>query len=202
MDGYLIVNLADMVNEIGEDACRRRLSDFSCAMNKDVELYLKRSAIVFAQQGIASTHLIYTSYKGEPVIAGYFTISIKFMRVYINKIGKTLGKRVKKFAMEVIDGKAVVPALLIGQLGKNYTNNYDKLISGDILLKLAENKAREAQHIAGGRFIYLECEDHQRLIQFYSDNGFVNFGERELEADEKDLFTSKKLVQMMKYLKQ
>ena len=69
---------------------------------------------------------------------------------------------------------------LIGQLSKNYKNGYNELISGDILLKLACDKIREAQEILGGRFIFLECEDKHKLKAFYSNNGFVCFGKRQV----------------------
>ena len=55
------------------------------------------------------------------------------------------------------------------------------------------------QQIAGGKVVYLECEDKQRLIDFYSRNGFVTFGNRSLDRDETNL-SGKYLVQMLKYL--
>lgn len=86
---------------------------------------------------------------------------------------------------------------LIGQLGKNYYNEYNKLISGDVLLKMACDKIREAQEILGGRFVYLECEDKDKLKEFYEDNGFVCFGKRNLEKDERDKNSGEYLLQMM-----
>ena len=37
---YRIVNLSVMLEELGEDAVKAILSDFSCPLNKDVEFFL------------------------------------------------------------------------------------------------------------------------------------------------------------------
>lgn len=86
---------------------------------------------------------------------------------------------------------------LIGQLGKNYYNGYNDLISGDILLKLACDKVKEAQDILGGRFVFLECEDKPQLKDFYESNGFVCFAKRNLEKDERERNTGDYLLQML-----
>ena len=92
-------------------------------------------------------------------------------------------------------------APLIGQLGKNFANSYNTLISGDELLKLALDKVKKMQEIVGGKIVYLECEDKPRLIDFYSENGFVNFGKRMLDRDETDTLSGEYLIQMLKYMK-
>lgn len=92
-------------------------------------------------------------------------------------------------------------APLIGQLGKNFAHNYNQLISGDELLYLALEKVKEMQYIVGGKIVYLECEDKGSLLDFYSENGFVNFGRRYLDRDETDKLSGEYLVQMLKYMK-
>lgn len=86
---------------------------------------------------------------------------------------------------------------LIGQLGKNYKNNYNTLIKGDDLLKLACDKVAEAQNILGGKFVFIECEDNKKLREFYESNGFVCFGKRNLERDERDKNNGDYLLQML-----
>ena len=73
------------------------------------------------------------------------------------------------------------------------------MISGDELLKLACDTVAAAQFNVGGRFVYLECEDKQKLIEFYSENGFCEFDRRTLDRDETGL-SGDYLVQMLKYL--
>lgn len=74
------------------------------------------------------------------------------------------------------------------------------LISGDELLKLACNKIKTIQSDIGGKITYLECEDKEKLKEFYGSNGFVNFGKRSLDPDEKDDLSGEYLIQMLKYL--
>ena len=89
---------------------------------------------------------------------------------------------------------------LIAQLGKNYANDYNKLITGDELLKMAIDKVKQIQINIGGKFVYVECEDIKYLIDFYASNGFINFGKRDLSSDEKDWIKGRYLVQMLKYI--
>lgn len=204
MSGYIGINLKDILQDetIGESDARKLLSSFSCPLNPDVENFLHRTAIEFDKQGIASTYLIMASYKKEYVLCGYFTLAIKSFCLDKSCIPNAKWrKRLNKFAR--FDNKAqsyIISAPLIGQLGKNFANGYDKLISGDELLLLALNKVREMQYIAGGKIVYLECEQKQPLIEFYERNGFVNFGERLLDRDETSVLFGESLVQMLRYM--
>ena len=90
---------------------------------------------------------------------------------------------------------------LIAQLGKNYQHGYNTLITGEELLKLACDKVKEIQLSLGGRFVYLECEDKEVLLEFYSSNGFVNFGKRYMDRDEEEKMEGRYLIQMLKYIK-
>ena len=203
MSGYIGMNLMDVIEQIGEEATKSLLSDFSCPLNKDVEYFLRNTAIEFSKQGISSTFLIMASYKKNYVLVGYYTLANKvFVMTKGSVPSNTWKKRLSKFCN--YDSKIkryILPVPLIGQLGKNYTNSYNELISGDELLKLALDKVKELQMIVGGRIVYLECEDIDVLVDFYSSNGFVNFGKRTLESDEKDKLSGQYLVQMLKYIK-
>ncbi len=53
--------------------------------------------------------------------------------------------------------------------------------------------------IAGGKIVYLECEDKPRLVGFYSNNGFVTFGNRSLDRDETNI-GGEYLIQMLRYI--
>lgn len=202
MTGYNLVNLKELIEQVGESRTKEILSDFSCPLNKDVEYFLHSKAIEFAKQSISQTQLIFASYKGKPVLVAYFTLANKVIVLSKKTLTSTNWKRrIKKFAMPSdIDGNYHIPAPLIGQIGKNFSNGYNALISGDELLKLATDKIRETQAVLGGRFIYLECEDKAPLIQFYSENGFVEFGKRNLERDELDKQNGAYLIQMLKYM--
>lgn len=155
MAGYSILSLSDILAEKGEDFCREILSTFSCPMNDDVERFLtKRSAIDFATQGVSQTFLVYASYKKKNVLCGYFTIANKYIVVNKHSVSGTLRRRLRKFAMPSAEkDDLVIMAPLIAQLGKNYANGYSELITGDELLKMAEDQIRLAQRIIGGKVV-------------------------------------------------
>ena len=201
MNGYRIISLKDMIEELGESEVKTRLSSFSCPLNPDIEYYIKYKAIEFARQRIAPTNLIYTSFKDTWVLCGYYTIATKSFIVSKKEVGSNTFKRLKKFGTYNDEFKCCeIPAPLIAQLGKNYNNGYDKLISGDEILELACDDIRKVQDVIGGKVVYIECEDKDRLKQFYENNGFKIFGKRNLDKDERDKLEGQYLLQMLKYL--
>lgn len=200
MTGFKIVNLKILIEEIGEEPVKELLSNFSCPLNKDVEIFLKQKAIEFSKQGLSQTHLVFASYKGNPEIVGYFCLANKYITVQREKLSKTLRKRISKFS--VLDqsvGYYCLSSPLIAQLGKNFKNGIGTLISGDELLQMACDKVSRIQLDLGGRFAYLECEDKPKLIEFYLSNGFCEFDRRPLDRDETNI-DGEYLVQMLKYI--
>lgn len=192
---YKVIRLKNIYNNIGENKTKEVLKQYQCKLNKDVEYFLKEKAIEFSKQGYAETFIVTTSYKQEEVIVGYFATTSKAINIKSMILSKTKRKRILKFAQFDEVHKTYNIALpLIGQIGKNYNNGYDKLISGDMLLKLACDRIRKAQEVLGGRFVFLECEDNPKLKEFYESNGFVCFGKRNLERDEMDKNNGKYLL--------
>lgn len=204
MSGYIGVNLKEVLSDesLGENAVKGILSSFSCPLNPDVEHFLKNVAIEFSKQSISSTYLIMASFKNTYVLAGYYTLANKIFCIDKDSLPNRKWKsRMAKFGQfDKAIQRYTISAPLIGQLGKNYVNGYDKLITGDELLKLALNKVKEMQYIVGGKIVYLECEQKEPLIDFYSRNGFVNFGLRPLDRDETSKLSGESLVQMLKYM--
>lgn len=196
-----IVNLESVITEYGEEFAKNFLSDFSCPLNVDVERFLHYNAIEFAKQGISRTHLVFMPYRKRKVLVGYFTLANKYITVKSGSLSSSVKRRLAKFATFDPRIKAyALSAPLIAQLGKNFTEGYNKLISGEILLKLACDKIKQIQYDLGGRYVYLECEDKPKLIEFYRENGFVEFDTRLLDADETDI-SGEYLVQMLKYIR-
>ncbi len=142
------------------------------------------------------------SFRGTYVLAGYFTLANKIFCIdkqcLPNRKWRSRLSKFDQFDNEI--QRYTISAPLIGQLGKNYANSYDKLITGDELLRLALDKVREMQNIVGGKIVYLECEQKDSLIDFYSRNGFVNLGLRSLDKDETDKLSGHYLVQMLRYM--
>lgn len=203
LTGYNVVRLNDLLTTLGQNDTEDIIKKFTCHKNKDVEHFLHCKAIEFDKQSLSKTHLVFTSYRGNIVLVGYFTIASKGILIKKDALpSKELRKRVRKFTqpLQYVEDY-FVSAPLIGQIGKNFCNEYDKLITGDELLKIALDKIFEAQQIVGGKIVYVECEDTPALIDFYQSNGFVISGERSLDKDEEKYNRGKYLVQMIKYIK-
>lgn len=134
--GFKIISLADMVKELGEERVLEILSSFSSPMNRDVENFLKHKAITFELQSISRTKLVFASYRKKPVLVGYFTLAHKNFVIPTKNIGSKLRSRLNKFGTLIAEIKSYnISAPLIAQLSKNFTNDYNKLISGSELLK-------------------------------------------------------------------
>lgn len=202
MTGYKIISLADMLSELEESEVKDELSSFSSPKNKDIEDFLKNKAIQFARQNLAPTNLVYANCDKGSFLCGYFTITIKTIEVEKKFVGFNTFNKLKKFGTYDKDcKKCTIPAPLIAQLGKNYADKCDELIDGATLLQMACEEVKKAQFIIGGKVVYLECEDTEKLTSFYSRNGFKEFARRTLDSDEQSSFNEQYLVQMLKYLK-
>lgn len=200
MTGYKVANLKIMLEELGEERTTGLLSKFSSPFNGDVETFLHKKAIEFAKQGFSQTHIVFATYKGNPEIAGYFTLANKYITINSEKISSRLRRRINKFAtFDRVIRSYCLSTPLIAQLGKNYTDGLDKLITGDELLKIACDKVARIQFELGGKLVYLECEDKPKLLDFYTSNGFCEFDRRTLDKDETGI-EGDYLVQMLKYI--
>ena len=201
MIDYRVSNLNWMLEELGENRVSEILSDFSCPLNGDVEYFLHKKAILFAKNGFSQTHLVFAPHEARLVLVGYFTLANKYIAISGKVLSETTRKRICKFATYDSDSRRYCMATpLIAQLGKNYRNGYNELITGDELLQIACQKVQRTQLELGGKFVYLECEDKQVLKRFYQRNGFCIFDARRLDADERHL-DGEYLLQLIKYLK-
>ena len=187
---FVEMNLSNMLEQLGEDATKTILSSFSCPLNKDIENFIKYKAIEFSKRTTAKTHLVFWQTEDEKYteLVGYYTITSKVIFVVRTVLSNTEAKKLKSQGVyDENKQEYTVSAPLIAQLGKNFTNGNDTLISGADLLQLAVNKVRKIQKEIGGRFMYLECEDNEKLLAFYKKHNFKIFGKRKLDRDETDL---------------
>lgn len=185
---YIQLNLNDLIEQIGEDETKHLLRSFSCPLNPDVEHFIKYKAIEFSRRGFAKTHLVFWKSENESELVGYYSIAQKSFTLAKGSVSNSLYKKLSQYGTyDSSIQQCVISALLIGQLGKNYSWGNDTLISGDELLGLALDKVKLIQNESGGRYTYLECEDNPKLISFYERNGFTQFGKRNLDPDEADI---------------
>lgn len=203
MAEFIQIKLNDMISELGENETKSILSSFVCSKNKDVESFIRYRAIEFSKQYLSRTTLVYwkSDDEKEKYWVGYYTVSQKNICVRKDSISNTMAKKMGRHGTFRPETREyVVPAPLIAQLGKNYADGNNYLISGSDLLQMATNKVREIQNEIGGRFVYLECEEKEKLLFFYKNNVFTPFGRRTLDRDETNL-DGEYLIQLLKYLR-
>lgn len=143
----------------------------------DVEYFLHNKAIEFEKNGIARTYLVFSSYKGCPVLVGYYALSNKPLVIYkknFNKFSNSLKKKLLGFGHKTDMENYEIRGFLLGQLGKNFSENAlaTKAITGSDLLSLATESMLQIHKLVGGRIFYLECDDIDKLKQFYIEQGF------------------------------
>ena len=197
---YRIINIRRYIGnenpELGEDELRQILSEFSCPMNPDVERFLKYSSIEFTKKNQSVTYLVFSVADGK--LLGYFTLALKPLTVR----GETVSNTVKRKLLRVseLDKKSdtyTMSAYLIAQLGKNYSENDGKMITGAELLGLAWDKIKATQYMFGGMVTFLEAENEEKLLSFYRENRFSQFDTRQTTSDADE---SHELVQLLRLL--
>ncbi len=199
LSGFKIFRLTEMIQQLGEERVEKVLSSFCSPMNEDIEYFLKQKAVPLEKQSVSRTHLVYASFRKKPVLTGYFTLSTKIFDIPKKSVSSNMKRKINRFGNYNSEMKCyTISAPLIAQLGKNYTNGYDKLITGDELLQMACDIISDVQLSIGGKIAYIECEDKSKLINFYEKNGFRIFSKRELDKDDK--VKGKYLIQMLKVL--
>lgn len=203
MAEFVQIKLEEMIKELGESEVKNILSSFMSPMNGDVEDFIRNKAILFSKNFWAKTTLVYwvSDDQKEKYLVGYYTLANKTLSILKDAVSTTMSKRLNQHGTYDTDKKAyIIPAVLIGQLSKNFDSGNELLISGSDLLQMALNKIRKIHNEIGGRFVFLECEDEPALIRFYESNGFVKSGKRNLDGDETGI-KGHYLLQMIMYLK-
>ena len=188
-----LVNILDGLETLGEEAMRADLSSFVSAKNPEIEDFLREKAIEFAKRKISITYLITDVADGA--ILGYFTLTHKSVILNGEGLSRTFQKRLAMFSrLDRDTGNYVVSAFLLAQLGKNYAIEENRRISGKTMMKLVNDVLLDVQRRIGGGVLYLDCEDTQKLKNFYKGENFKEFADRFSLEDER------KYIQFMRFL--
>ena len=200
-DKFFSVNIREYLalgndEEAGEPALVELLSGFSSPKNKDVERFLKKSAIEFTKKNQSVTYLVVSA---EDVrLLGYFTLALKPLTVRGETVSNTMKRKLLRISE--LDEKSdtyTMSAYLIAQLGKNFSENGGTEITGAELLKLAWDKIKGIQYLGGGVVTFLEAENEEKLLSFYRDNRFSQFDTRQTASDTDE---AHELVQLLRLL--
>ncbi len=200
IEGFTILNIRDYLqndNEIGEADLKQLISDFSCPLNPDVEKFLTKNAIEFTKKNQSVTYLVFTT--EDAVLVGYFTLAIKPITLSAEGFSNNVKRKLARVSeLDAENNTFALSAYLIAQLGKNFTGEANKRISGQQLLEVAMETVYDLQFMAGGMVVFLEAENHPKLLNFYDEeNGFKEFEIKEVQRAESESHT---LVQMLKIL--
>ena len=181
-DKYYTINIRAFLDKeeptyIGEENLSDLLSDFSCSQNPDVEYFLLHNAIEFTKKSQSITYLVFNSHDAS--LVGYFSLALKPISIHSSKISKTMAKKLSRIS--ILDEETqsyTAAAYLIAQLGKNYSVPKEKQISGSDLLGFALDTISNLKYSIGGVMEFLECEDNEFLLEFYTQNHFKIFDQR------------------------
>ena len=140
-------------------------ANFACPLNPDVEHFLRATALHNQAMHISRTKLVTLPTGDELTLVGYYSLALQVLD--LDRItSKSLRKKITGFKRENKLGAAIY---LIGQMGKNFHNNANGLISGHDLFRLAMRDILKAQQIIGGRIVVVECKNDDKLRKFYEE---------------------------------
>ena len=183
---FEVINIYDVL-AVGESYFEQIVKSFT-SINEDIQDFLQNSAIGFAKRKQAVTYLVFK----DSFLAGYFTIAVKTFEIKQSYISKTISKKLQRVCQLDEDNNCYRPsAILIAQLGKNFSAN--DCIKGEELLQIAMETVMDIQYMAGGVITFLECENNQKLLEFYHLNGFREISIRNTKED-------KNLIQLYKLI--
>lgn len=102
---------------------------------------------------------------------------IKDTREIKESYEKLLKKQQKKLSFngrKLENGDYIVNSFLLGQLGKNFNENIleEDKIKGVELLTITYNLLIEIKNLINVKYLWIECEDNKKLLDFYSNFGF------------------------------
>ena len=191
---YRTFNILNLIDSIGEDSVREILSGFSCPKNPEIESFVKKNAIDFAKKKVSVTHLIVSE---DNDLLAIYTLTHKALEIDPSGMSASMIKKLSRFAQKnEPDGKFVVSAFLIAQLGKNLGAPESEQVPGNSIMSEAMSKLLTVQRDVGGGIVYLECEDNPKLLAFYQNdhNNYHSFNERYSVSD------GVKYIQLLRFI--
>jgi hypothetical protein len=160
------VSLKEIIDAEREQKFVDSAKNFYC-QDDEVENFLKEKALEFDKRNKSRTYLLIDEDNSEDIVIwGYYTLTLKSLK-YNPDLSKSKIKKIDGFRGDATEAEST----LIGQLGKNY--NYKDKISGFEIIEYAMDDIYEIQRIVGGRVAFLECNNTEKILKFYEDNGFI-----------------------------
>ena len=171
------ITLSELLKYDTEENIKNKfLNNFKSLENNDIEKFLHNRAIEFEKKSVSTTHLVFNNKK----LVGYLSLSNKSLILSKERFEKLSNSRKKKLMQSgqiLENGHLAVNSYLIGQLGKNYNLAKEEQIplclpSSVTLVSFGFNLLLEVKKIMTARYVWLECENSEKLINFYRTFGF------------------------------
>lgn len=182
-------SIPELLDKYDPNIIQKRLYDFRCSKNDEVQKYLLNNSIEFTKKHQAITYLVYDK---KDNLSAYFTLAIKPISINIDSLSNTSLNRILRISEVDNISKTVNPAAyLIAQIGKAD----DSDINIDDIFEMVDYYINEFQNGCGGVVEFLESENNEKLINIYRNKGFNTFNIRKSKSGEE-----RKLIQMYRLI--
>ena len=163
--------------------------------NKDVEHFLKAKAVQATKLNTATTYLVYIERSASEIdLVGYFSLAIKMLTLKKSSLSKSSQRIISRFGYYDDDSESYkIPAILVAQFGKNFSEA-SVSISGSDLMAITLHQVKNALSFLSGKTVFLESEKKEKLIDFYTENGFTVLDNEVLSKNKKELMQLYKLL--------
>ena len=155
--------------------------------NKDVEHFLKIKAVQATKLNTATTYLVYIERSALEIdLVGYFSLAIKMLTLKKSSLSKSSQRIISRFGYYDDDSESYkIPAILVAQFGKNFSEA-SVSISGSDLMAITLHQVKNALSFLSGKTVFLESEKREKLIDFYTENGFTVLDNEVLSKNKKE----------------
>ena len=155
--------LSDLLKKENGEVLFKILSDSFTCKNKDVEGFLQGKAIQSSKLYTSATYLV-SEISDRIDLLGYFTLATKMLTIKPSNLTATQEKKIRRFvSIDVDTGTYKLPAVLLAQLGRNFSES-SQSIKGLNLMRIALERIEKAVSLTSGKLVFLECEPSEKLI--------------------------------------
>lgn len=171
-----VVRLFDFVTTDDEEAFFANAVRSFTSKNPEVEQFLRQHAVQAMRLCTAATYLVVSGERNAFDILGYFAIATKILTLKKTALSKTEARILGRFSnLDEKTDSYKLPAILIAQFSRNF-HTQSSSIPGAELMSIAQKKIRDILRSTSGKTVFLECEQDEKLLRFYADNGFQPLG--------------------------
>lgn len=155
--------------------------EFTCKKNEDIEMFLTSSSVDGENHNSTRTFLYINTLNGEDHLWGFYTLTIKIIDISEFEDGE---KRKYIYKGKSPKHTDKIPVILLAQFGKN--DRYTEQFSGYDLYQEAINTIQEARSKVGTQIVMLDSVNNPKVIGFYKQFGYKEFGEVIVNEDTHD----------------